>query len=66
MRAVVIHQAGAPQQLVMEERPVPQPKPGGVGHSNSGIWVKPCGIHHAPGRLAERSISTSNRYRGRW
>lgn len=29
MRAVVIHQAGAPQQLVMEERPVPQPKPGG-------------------------------------
>lgn len=42
MRAVVIHQAGAPQQLVMEERPVPQPKPGW-----SVIRIRAFGLNHA-------------------
>ena len=30
MKAVVIHQAGGPESLVIEERPVPQAKPGWV------------------------------------
>lgn len=42
MRAVVIHQAGAPQQLIMEERPVPQPKPGW-----SVIRIRAFGLNHA-------------------
>ena len=30
MKAVVIHEAGGPERLVIEERPVPQAKPGWV------------------------------------
>jgi NADPH:quinone reductase len=42
MRAIVIKQYGGPEQLVIEERPEPQPKPGHVV-----IEVKAFGVNHA-------------------
>jgi NADPH2:quinone reductase len=42
MRAIVIKQYGGPEQLVIEERPEPQPKPGHVV-----IEVRGFGVNHA-------------------
>jgi len=42
MRAIVIKQYGGPEQLAIEERPDPQPKPGHVV-----IEVKAFGVNHA-------------------
>jgi NADPH2:quinone reductase len=42
MRAIVIKQYGGPEQLVIEERPEPEPKPGHVV-----IEVKAFGVNHA-------------------
>src|ERR1700686_4378839 len=42
MRAIVIKQYGGPEVLALEERPIPQPKPGHVI-----IEVKAFGLNHA-------------------
>jgi NADPH2:quinone reductase len=42
MRAIVIKQYGGPEQLVIEERPAPEPKPGHVI-----VEVKAFGLNHA-------------------
>jgi len=42
MRAIAIRQYGGPEVLAIEQRPVPQPKPGQVL-----IQVKAFGLNHA-------------------
>src|SRR5215472_11255647 len=42
MKAIIIQQHGGPEQLVIQERPDPEPKPGQVI-----IEVKAFGINHA-------------------
>ena len=68
MKAVVIHQAGGPEVLKLEDRPIPSPKPGWVlirvrafGLNRSELFTRqghsPNVRSRARGRACQRALS---------